>query len=154
MIYDSMPSDQTIVDFYCHIVPEAFFEELNRLAPEVASSNIGARLKGITKLFDVDERMREMDALGDYRQVISLPGPPIPEIGTPEVGIALARVGNDAMADLCAKHPDKFPGFVGELCLTDVEGSIEEAHRAVEELGAAGVQCTTNIAGKPLDLPE
>src|SRR3954469_5968635 len=98
MIYDPVtPPDQTVVDFYCHIVPEPFFEELNRVAPEVGSGNIGARLRGVTKLFDLDERMREMDALGDYRQVISLPGPPIPEITTPEVGIQLARVGNDAM---------------------------------------------------------
>jgi predicted TIM-barrel fold metal-dependent hydrolase len=39
------------------------------------------------------------------------------------------------------------------LCMTDVEGSVEEAHRAVKELGAGGVQMFTNIAGRPLDDP-
>jgi uncharacterized protein len=35
--------------------------------------------------------------------------------------------------------------------MTDVEGSVKEARRAVKELGAAGIQIFTNIAGKPLD---
>jgi aminocarboxymuconate-semialdehyde decarboxylase len=37
--------------------------------------------------------------------------------------------------------------------MTDVEGSVEEARRAVKELGAGGVQIFTNIAGRPLDDP-
>ena len=31
----------------------------------------------MTKLFDLDERFREMDRFGDYREIISLPNPPI-----------------------------------------------------------------------------
>ena len=37
--------------------------------------------------------------------------------------------------------------------MTDVEGSVKEARRAVKELGAGGIQIFTNIAGKPLDDP-
>ena len=37
--------------------------------------------------------------------------------------------------------------------MTDVEGSVQEARRAVNELGAGGIQIFTNIAGKPLDDP-
>jgi uncharacterized protein len=143
-----MASD-TIVDIYCHIFPDKFFQEMNRIAPRLG--NIGARLRGVKKLFDLDERFREMDQFGDYREIISLPNPPIEDLATGETGLALARIGNDAMAELCAKHPERFPTFVAALSMTDVEGSVKEARRAVKELKAGGIQIFTNVAGKPLD---
>jgi uncharacterized protein len=143
-----MASD-TIVDIYCHIFPDKFFQEMNRIAPRLG--NIGARLRGVKKLFDLDERFREMDQFGDYREIISLPNPPIEDLATGETGLALARIGNDAMAELCAKHPERFPTFVAALSMTDVEGSVKEARRAVKDLKAGGIQIFTNVAGKPLD---
>jgi len=145
-----MASD-TIVDSYCHIMPEKFSGEMSRIAPRLG--NIAARLRGVKKLFDLDERFREMDQFGDYREIISLPNPPIEDFATGEVGLKLARIGNDAMAELCARHPARFPTFVAALSMTDVEGSAEEARRAVKELGAGGVQIFTNITGRPLDDP-
>ena len=142
-------STDTIVDIYCHIFPDAFFQEMNRIAPRLG--NIGARLRGVKKLFDLDERFREMDRFGDYREIISLPNPPIEDLATGPVGLELARIGNDAMADLCARHPQRFPSFVAAVSMTDVEGSVKEARRAVKDLGAAGIQIFTNIAGMPLD---
>jgi predicted TIM-barrel fold metal-dependent hydrolase len=142
-------STDTIVDIYCHIFPDAFFQEMNRIAPRLG--NIGARLRGVKKLFDLDERFREMDKFGDYREIISLPNPPIEDLATGPVGLELARIGNDAMAELCARHPQRFPSFVAAVSMTDVEGSVREARRAVKDLGAAGIQIFTNIAGKPLD---
>jgi aminocarboxymuconate-semialdehyde decarboxylase len=143
-----MPND-TIVDIYCHIAPEKFFQEMNRIAPRLG--NIAARLRGVKKLFDLDERFREMDQFGDYRQIISLPNPPIEDFAPGAVGLELARIGNDAMAELCARHPQRFPTFVAALSLTDVAGSVAEARRAVKELHAGGVQIFTNVAGRPLD---
>ncbi|MGE3155293.1 MAG: amidohydrolase family protein, partial [Xanthobacteraceae bacterium] len=139
----------TIVDIYCHIFPDKFFQEMNRIAPKLG--NIGARLRGVTKLFDLDERFREMDRFGDYREIISLPNPPIEDFATGDVGMSLARIGNDAMAELCAQHPKRFPTFVAAVSMTDVEGSVAEARRACTELGAGGIQIFTNVAGKPLD---
>jgi uncharacterized protein len=143
-----MASD-TIVDIYCHLIPEKFFAEMSRIAPRLG--NIAARLRGVKKLFDLGERFREMDQFGDYRQIISLPNPPIEDFATGEIGLNLARIGNDAMAELCARHPTRFPTFVAALSMTDVEGSVKEARRAVTELGAGGIQIFTSIAGRPLD---
>src|SRR6266849_5855773 len=144
-------ANDTIVDIYCHIFPDQFFQEMSRFGPKLG--NIGARLRGVKKLFDLDERFREMDQFGDYREIISLPNPPIEDFATGDVGLNLARIGNDAMAELCARHPARFPTFVGALSMTDVAGSVKEARRAVTELGAGGVQVFTNIAGRPLDDP-
>ncbi len=83
-----MASD-TIVDIYCHIFPDKFFQEMNRIAPRLG--NIAARLRGVKKLFDLDERFREMDQFGDYRQIISLPNPPIEDLAAGEVGLSSPR---------------------------------------------------------------
>jgi predicted TIM-barrel fold metal-dependent hydrolase len=142
----------TLVDIYTHIFPERFFQEMTKVTP--MSSNIGKRLRTITKLFDLDARFKEMDKFGDYRQIISLPNPAIEDIAKPDVGLELARIANDSMAELCRKYPDRFPAFAAALCLTDVEGSVAEARRAVKELGARGVLVYTNVAGEPLDQPK
>ncbi|MGE5534467.1 MAG: amidohydrolase family protein [Acidobacteriota bacterium] len=141
----------TIIDIYTHIYPERFFQEMMKVAPKL--ENIGPRLRSITKLFDLDARFKEMDTFGDYRQVISLPNPPIEDIAKPDAGLRLARIANDDMADLCRKHPQRFPAFAAALCMTDLEGSVAEAKRAVNDLGAAGVLIYTDVAGRPLDDP-
>jgi aminocarboxymuconate-semialdehyde decarboxylase len=138
-----------ILDIYTHILPDAFFREMSRVSPKL--ENIGARLRGVKKLFDLDLRFAEMDTLGDYRQIISLPNPPLEEIAGGETAQKLARVANDAMADLCARHPKRFPAFVAAVSLDDVEAALKEAERAIGELGARGIQIFTNIAGHPLD---
>jgi predicted TIM-barrel fold metal-dependent hydrolase len=147
-----MNAMSTKIDIYTHIYPDRFFQEMSKIAPNLG--NIGRRLRGIPKLFDLDLRFKEMDEFGDYRQIISLPNPPIEDIAKPDVGIALARIANDAMGELCSKHPERFPAFAAALCLTDVEGSVKEARRAIKELGARGVLIYTDIAGEPLDLPK
>ncbi|HMJ45127.1 MAG TPA: amidohydrolase family protein [Pseudolabrys sp.] len=141
-----------IIDIYCHIFPEKFFQEMTRAAPNL--TNIGKRLRGVTKLFDLDARFKEMDQFGDYRQIISLPNPAIEDITDPKTGLALARIANDSMAELCRKHPERFPTFAAALCMTDIEGSVAEARRAVKDLGAGGVLLYTNVAGEPLDDPK
>jgi aminocarboxymuconate-semialdehyde decarboxylase len=138
-----------IIDIYTHILPDAFFAEMSRVSPKL--ENIGARLRGVKKLFDLDLRFAEMDTLGDYRQVISLPNPPLEEIAQGETAARLAQVGNDAMAELCAKHPKRFPAFVAAVSLDDVDAALKEAERAITQLGARGIQIFTNIAGHPLD---
>jgi aminocarboxymuconate-semialdehyde decarboxylase len=142
----------TLIDIYTHIFPERFFRELTGQGPKLG--NIGQRLRTITKLFDLDARFREMDEFGDYRQVISLPNPPIEDLVAPDVGLRLARIANDEMAELCRKHPDRFPAFAAAVCLTDVDGSISEAQRAIRKLGARGALIYTSIAGEPLDQPK
>jgi aminocarboxymuconate-semialdehyde decarboxylase len=140
-----------IVDIYTHIFPDRFFQELERGSPKLG--NMGKRLRSVKKLFDLDARFREMDDFGDYRQIISLPNPPIEDIAEGEVALKLAQVANDSMAELCARHPNRFPTFVAAVSLDSVDTAIKEADRAIKTLGARGVQIFTNIAGHPLDEP-
>jgi aminocarboxymuconate-semialdehyde decarboxylase len=139
-----------IVDIYTHIIPDRFFTELERGSPKLG--NMGKRLRSVRKLFDLDARFRDMDEIGEYRQIISLPNPPIEDIADGAVAKNLARVANDSMAELCANHPDRFPAFAAAVSMHDVDFSIAEAERAIK-MGARGVQTFTNIAGHPLDEP-
>ena len=111
-----------IVDIYTHIFPERFFQELERGSPKLG--NMGKRLRSVRKLFDLDLRFRDMDEIGDYRQIISLPNPPIEDIAEGAVANNLAKVANDSMAELCAKHPERFPAFAAAVSMHDVDFSI------------------------------
>ena len=138
-----------IIDIYTHLAPKTFLDRMVSLAPRLG--NIAARLLAVKPLFDLDSRFRDMDAIPDYRQLISLPNPSLEEIGPAETGRELARIANDEMAELCAKYPDRFVGFAASVYLADVEGAIAEADRAIHQLGAKGVLIYNHVAGHPLD---
>ncbi len=141
-----------LIDIYTHIFPGTFFEQMSKAAPRL--ENIGKRMQAVVPVHNLEERFRQMDAYGNYKQLISLPNPPLEDIMDAETGTHLARVANDAMAEECAKHPDRFVGFAAALCMLDMDSAMEELHRSIKDLGARGVQIFTNVAGEPLDKPE
>jgi uncharacterized protein len=140
-----------LIDIYTHVLPARFGEALVK-----SGNNPGmvGRMMSVTELHDFDARFRSMDRLGEYRQIISLPNPPIEDFAAPDKGNDYARIGNDLLADLVQRHPDRFPAFVAVVSLTDMEGALAELERAVTQLGARGVQLFTNIKGKPIDAAE
>lgn len=142
------------IDVYCHFAPAAYAERLARLQPTDSSANIRNRIAGIPALFDLDLRLRQMEEFGDdYRQVVSLPAPPLEDVGSPRVSAELARVANEALAELVDRHPERFAGFVAGLPLNDVEATLREIDYALTQLGAVGVQLYTHVHGVPMDDP-
>jgi predicted TIM-barrel fold metal-dependent hydrolase len=141
------------IDAFCHILPRAYAERLRRVDAGPAAANMLKRTAGIPALADLDVRFRQMDEFGDYRQVISLPTPPVEDLGPPAVSRELARVANDGLAELVARHPDRFAGFVASIPLNDVEAALAEIDRACGQLGALGVQMFTHVNGHPPDEP-
>ena len=137
------------IDIYTHIFPNEFYENMTRVAQSLG--NIGKRMKSVAEVHDLDARFRAMDPFGDYHQIISLPNPPLEDITSPEQGIELARIGNDTMAEMVEKNPDRFPGFVAALAMHSMDETMDELHRAVRDLGAFGAQIFTNVGGRPLD---
>src|SRR5262245_27313092 len=141
------------LDVFNHIYPAAYFEQMLALAP--GFKDIGKRMRGIPMLVDLDERFRVMDRFGsDYQQVLSIATPPIEVYAPLEAQADLARRANDGMASLVKQYPDRFPAFVASLPLGDVGASMVELHRAIDDLGARGIQLFSNINGRPLDEAE
>jgi len=140
-----------MIDIFNHFMPRAYFDRLAELIPGHAVLTAFPRLK---TLVDVDARLRLLDSFDGLRQVISLANPPIELIASPDRTPELARMANDALAEVCRAHPDRFPGFIAALPMNNIEASLDEIDRAVRDLGARGVQVFTNVAGKPLSAPE
>jgi aminocarboxymuconate-semialdehyde decarboxylase len=94
-----------------------------------------------------------MDRFDGYEQVLSIATPPIEVFADRPAAIDLARVANDGMADLVRRFPGRFPAFIASLPLNDPEAAAAETRRAVEELGARGIQLFTNALGTPIAAP-
>ena len=101
------------LDIFNHIFPKQFYELMMEIAPH--HEDIGKRVRGVPVLVDLDARFRVMDGFDDYQQILSLASPPIEALGEPDVTERLARAANDGMAELCEKHPDRFPSFIASL---------------------------------------
>jgi aminocarboxymuconate-semialdehyde decarboxylase len=86
--------------------------------------------------------------------VLTRPSPPLEALAGPDRSPVMARAANDQLAELVARHPDRFIAFVASLPLNNPDESLKEMERAVTQLGARGIQIFSNIAGKPLDEPE
>jgi aminocarboxymuconate-semialdehyde decarboxylase len=138
------------IDIFNHIFPQSFFDKYI----ENGLPDIGKRVKNMPSIVNLDVRFKIMDEFGDYCQVISLPAPTIEALGTPQQTPDIARLANDGMAELCQKHPKRFPTFIASLPMNNPDEITKEALRAVDTLGASGVQIFTNVNGAPLDGPE
>ena len=136
------------IDIFNHVCPPKFLERISDL------KDIGKRMREVPMLHDLDERFRVMDRFPDYVQVLAAGMPPIEGLVGPDESPALARLCNDDLADMCSRHPERFPTFLASLPLNNPDACIEEIHRSVKDLGARAVQIYSNVGGKPLDLPE
>jgi uncharacterized protein len=140
------------IDIFNHIFPKAFFDKYINAGS--GGKDIGKRVKNIATIVDVDQRFRILDEFGDYVQVITLPMPPLEILAGPDKSPQLAREANDGLAELVRRHPSRFIGFGASLPMNHPDEMMKEMARAIDELGAFGVQIFTNAAGKPLDSPE
>jgi aminocarboxymuconate-semialdehyde decarboxylase len=145
------PAAVKIIDAFNHFMPRPYLERLSKIIPDHVAVTAFPRLK---TLVDVDARLRLLDEFPEVQQILSLANPPIELIAPPEQTPELARLANDSLAEVCRKHPDRFPSFIASLPMNNVEATLEEIDRAIGTLGACGIQVFTNVAGKPLSAPE
>jgi len=137
------------IDAYTHFIPKKFFEKL----VEGGHKDIGKRMREIPAIHDLDVRMKVVDTFPDYAQILSY-SMPAPEVMAKGQEIEeYTKILNDGFAEICAKHPDHFPGWVAQAPLGAPDAGVRECERAIKN-GALGVQIYTNVAGKPLDAPE
>ncbi|HEX2480666.1 MAG TPA: amidohydrolase family protein [Methylomirabilota bacterium] len=139
------------IDVFPHIFPKRFFDRMCKVVSP--SHYMQKRTRAIPVLTDLDLRFRIMDRYEGYVQVLTLCSPPIEALAGPELAAELASLANDGMADLVERHPERFPGFVASLPMNNPDGALREIDRAVNELGATGVQIFSNVNGESLDAP-
>jgi aminocarboxymuconate-semialdehyde decarboxylase len=141
-----------VIDIFTHVFPKSIMERVEAFSPNYGY--MGSSVRNMVLLHDMDRRFRDMDVAGDYAQIISMASPPFDEIATsPKQATDLTKASNDVMADLVRRHPDRFPGFAASLALLNVDSAMREMDRAINDLGAKGVQIYTDVKGRPLDDP-
>ena len=140
------------IDIFNHVFPKAFFDKY--VDAGSAGKDIGKRVSSIQTIVDLDKRFRALDEFGEFRQVITLPAPPLEILAGPEKSPQIARDANDGLAELVRKHPDRFLAFVASMPMNNPDACLKEMERAIDQLGAKGILIYTNVAGKPLDAPE
>ncbi|MFK0263223.1 amidohydrolase family protein [Streptomyces angustmyceticus] len=92
-----------------------------------------------------------MDGLRIATAVLSVSTPGT-HLGDDAEARTWARKVNDHAAETVKDRPDRF-GFFASVPLPDVDGALDEAARALDELGADGVILLTNYRGAYLGDP-
>lgn len=150
------------MDLHTHYYPSRYFETIRDTPSDFSFGtdptgrtiikHRGARFFGVTPaMTDPDLRLSDMDRVGIDVEVISL--------STPNVFFAdaarqpgVARMVNDAYAELIALHPKRFKGFAS-IPMDAPDAALEELHRAIDGLKLNGVILLSNIQGRPLTAP-
>jgi aminocarboxymuconate-semialdehyde decarboxylase len=151
------------LDLHTHYYPEIYFEKIRDLPSEFSFDKSpsgqtiikyrGARFFGVTPpMTDVAQRLSDMDRVGIDVEVISLSTPNV-FFTDAEHQPVIARMVNDAYAELIARYPARFKGFAS-IPMDAPDAALNELHRAIDELKLNGVILLSNIGGKPLTSAE
>ena len=136
------------IDAFNHFFPKRIYELM--LQSPAGQKDLGKRMQGIPALYDVEERLRVIESFPDYTQIICLGMPAIDRLTGPDHSPEWARVGNDGLAELVAKYPDRFVGYAASLPMNAPAAAAKEADRVLSN-GANAIQLHTNVDGAPID---
>ena len=105
------------------------------------------------RFVDIGEgRIRDMDAAGIDRQIISLTSPGV-QIFDADTGTALATLFNDQLAEAVRKHPDRFSALAA-IAPQNPKAAAKELERGVTKLGLKGAIINSTTHGEYLDDPK
>ncbi|HUZ75211.1 MAG TPA: amidohydrolase family protein [Stellaceae bacterium] len=138
------------IDTVTHFFPSRFFDKM--LSAPAFAGDIGKRMRHVRSVWDLDVRFKVIDRFADYRQILSLGMPPLDMVAGPEEAPEYARIANDGLAELVAKYPGRFAGWLAALPMNAPDAAAREAEHAFAA-GANGLQLHTNINGATLADP-
>jgi predicted TIM-barrel fold metal-dependent hydrolase len=136
------------IDIYAHFIPpklkDLIFEKQKTI--KELQTNPG--------VYDLETRFRIMDKFPDVVQVLTVPGASMDELAGPGGSVDLAKRTNDELAELVYKYPDRFAAAVAVLPTSNIDASLKEIDRAINELKLRGILLRIPLNGKPVDRPE
>lgn len=153
------------IDCHAHFLPDGFVETLRRrglVAADKAAGHLDlagevcgyaaerSRLPYFPALYDLELRTALAKEQRIDRQIICLPPFYFAYKAEPKLALELCRSGNEALAEVVARAPERFAAFA-TVPLQTPEAAVAELRRAVLELGHWGVEIGSSIAGAPLD---
>lgn len=153
------------VDVHTHLVPRRFRDDVEARRGRYGISFERGEAGGsvlVTPHYrgpasgeyeDVGMRLEAMAASQTGLEVLALPAAVMVHGSSAERGLELARLANDALAEICQAHPQAFTAF-GIVPLEDGPSASGELERVRRDLGLPGVMMATHVNGGPLDTPE
>jgi len=117
------------------------------LGPSPRAQSIASRIADLGQ-----QRLRDMDATGIARQILSLTNPGV-QIFEAHTATTLAISSNDQLAEAIRKHPDRFSGLAA-IAPQNPGGAAKELERAVRTLGLRGAIINSHTHGEYLDDPK
>lgn len=151
------------IDLHNHVIPPSVVDAIARNPDRYGTRieekdgkrwfNSHGRLAELQKVFyDADAKVEWMDENQLDIAAISV-GPPIYFYNlSPELGLEAAKLANDGIAQMVAKHPGRLRGMA-HLPMQDPDAAITELERAVKEYKFKAVEVGTSIEGRPLADP-
>ena len=150
------------IDIHSHLMRVAFIEHLmgGHSLPVAAREENGYvtecaprfALHHRPPILDIHSKLQHMDQAGIDMAVLSTALPYPAMLGGAEADLWATRL-NDELAAVITAHPERFAGWAN-LGFGDPERTISEVDRCVDELGLAGFQVFSNVAGRPVDAPD
>jgi aminocarboxymuconate-semialdehyde decarboxylase len=101
------------------------------------------------KMTSLEERLRDMDAMGVDMQVLSPSPSQYYYWAEHDLAREIVRVQNERVAATCATHSERFVGL-GTLALQHPDLSVEQLTHAVKTLNLKGVEISTAVNGLEL----
>ena len=148
------------IDFHCHLRPEPFVDALragNILAVSNANGRIqiaenGTTLSNVPSIYsngesDLTQRLSYMKESIVTTQILSVPRSHDYQL---PIAPKLCRLINDSYSEISEKDPGSFVGL-GSLPLNDIQASISELERCLNDLNLRGVCIGGNVNGRSLD---
>src|SRR4030042_4451780 len=141
------------IDIFSHILPSKYLDTLIKGSYLGENSPVGPFTRK-TPLTNLDLRFEIMDKFEDVTQVLTLNIPAIEQIADSSKSVDLAKLANDELANLVSKYPGRFVAAVAVLPINNLDASMKELDRAIEDLDLKGLTLSSSINDKPLDSPE
>jgi aminocarboxymuconate-semialdehyde decarboxylase len=149
------------VDMHCHVLTPAVEQRTRDCPAKVALGNLMMRSmtqdsvdytnnvmlkQAFPKLTQLEERFRDMDAMGVDLQVLSPAPNQFNYWADEELAREIVPMVNEHIADLVARHPDRLLGM-GTAALQHPDLCVTQLEHAVTKLGLKGVEISSLVAG-------
>src|SRR5947207_1589466 len=146
------------IDIHCHYLnPEAaqkvaplnpgqYEAQIKFANPFTRETNLKQMKDRAARLSDIELRLKEMDRAGIDIQAVSPAPPQMYYWAEPGLGQELARMVNERLAGIAAKHPERFV-TLGSVPLQNADLAVSELVHAVKNLGMKGVEIAGNVNG-------
>jgi 6-methylsalicylate decarboxylase len=140
------------IDVHAHYFPVEYLDRMDRCGDPRLTVHIRQAGMASANHHDLSAHFRNMDLAQVDMQVLSISSQ-LPYYSSENQAVELARFANDIYAGIVREHPKRFAAFACTP-LPHIQASLDELHRALDELGMVGVIAGTTVMGKSIVEPD